>query len=359
MILKSLSLLNFRNYSHLNLELPEGGALFYGVNGSGKTNLLESISYVLLGKSPRGAGVKDLVSVGERESFVKAVLTSGEQTRVQSIGFSRDKQLVITRDGETSTSLRALYGENRFVWFGPDDIQLITGSPEEKRRFIDITLSQVSPEYLAELMRYKKLIRERNALITGRFDSVLCDIYDHDLAQSMAAITAQRAHFFAEISSSVTSVYNQISGAESDVVVEFAPSLQLELPDEFELALKERRNRDREQGFTSIGPHRDSFRCKKDGRQIVGYGSQGQCRSSALALKIASTEYLTRDNHELILAVDDAFSDLDRTRREIFFDMIRTKGQLFVAVHSREELSYYDLPALSITQGKVVPYELG
>jgi len=352
-ILKSLSLINFRNYGDLKIELPEGGALFHGVNGSGKTNLLESISYVLLGKSPRGAGAKDLITHGERESFVRAELISGVRSRVQSIGISREKHVIITRDGQTSSSLRTLYGENRFIWFGPDDIQIVTGSPEEKRRFIDITLSQVSPEYLAELVRYKKLIRERNALLTGRFDSVLCDIYDHDLALCMAAITAQRAHFFSEISNNVTEIYNRISNSESNITVEYAPSIQCQFPEEFEQSLQERRDRDREQGFTVMGPHRDSFRCKKDGRPIVGFGSQGQCRSSALALKLASIEYLTRDKSELILAVDDAFSDLDRHRREMFFESIRTKGQLFIAVHSAEELAYYTLPSYTISHGKV------
>jgi len=354
-ILESLSLLNFRNYESLKLELPREGALFHGINGAGKTNLLESISFVLLGKSPRGASPKDLIAVGEREGFVKADLVSanGLERRTQSIGFSREKQLLIKRDGEHSSSLRSLYGENRFVWFGPDDIQLITGAPEDKRRFIDITLSQISPEYLVELMRFKKLLRERNALLTGRFDPVLCDIYDHSLSLSMAGIVAQRSHFFDEISPLVTDVYTRISNAESLVQVEYAPSLQFGYPAEYEMALKERRNRDREQGFTTVGPHRDSFRTKKDGRQIVGYGSQGQCRSSALALKIASTEYLSRDTAALILAVDDAFSDLDRGRREMFFEAIRNKGQLFIAVHSSEELDYYELPAYSVSKGKV------
>ncbi len=353
MILKSLTALNFRSYEDISIELPSEGALFLGSNGVGKTNLLEAISFALLGKSPRGASPKDMISVGEREGFVKVTYGEGESLRSQAIGFSRDKQIKITQDGKLSSSLSSLYGENRFIYFGPEDINLITGSPEEKRRFIDLTLSQVDASYLSDLIVYRKTIRERNKLLTGRFDSVLCDIYDQQLSEIMARIVQSRTIFFQEISEEITSIYTDISDSESEVTVSYSPSVSFSTTEEYRFALSDRLLRDRENGYTSVGPHRDSFRSRKDGRQIVGYGSQGQCRSTALALKIASSSYLTRDNQELILTVDDAFSDLDRGRREKFFATIRDRGQLFIAIHSKEELQYYSLPQYQIFEGKV------
>jgi len=352
-ILKSLTALNFRSYENISIELPNEGALFLGSNGVGKTNLLEAISFALLGKSPRGASPKDMISVGEREGFVKITYGESETLQSQAIGFSRDKQIKITQNGELSSSLSSLYGENRFIYFGPEDIQLITGSPEEKRRFIDLTLSQVDSGYLSDLMLYRRTIRERNKLLTGRFDSVLCEIYDTQLSELMARIVIARTTFFSEISDEITSIYTNISNSESEVTVEYSPSVSFPTVEEYRLALNDRLLRDRENGYTSVGPHRDSFRSRKDGRQIVGYGSQGQCRSTALALKIASSSYLTRDNQKLILTVDDAFSDLDRGRREKFFETIRDRGQLFIAIHSKEELQYYSLPQFQISHGKV------
>ncbi len=353
MILHELSALNFRNYKSVTVELPPEGALFHGINGSGKTNLLEAISFSLLGRSPRGVSPKDMIQLGEREAFVKASFQTENGIQSQSIGFSRDKQVKVTCDGDSDVSLSSLYGENRFIYFGPEDIQLITGSPDDKRRFIDLTLSQVSPDYLTTLIRYRKTLRQRNVLLSGRFDPILCDIYDNELASCMKLIINQRKVFFDEICENTTSIYNKISNNESEISIPYAPSTAQSSSDEYFLALKERRARDCENGFTSIGPHRDSFRCKKDGKSIVGFGSQGQCRSSALALKIGSTNYLTRDNKELILAVDDAFSDLDRGRREKFFEEISGRGQLFIAVHSSEELGYYPLPPYSIQDGEI------
>ncbi len=353
MILQELTALNFRNYEKITIELPCEGALFLGVNGSGKTNLLEAISFALLGKSPRTSSIREMIRLGEREAYVKAKFSTTEGLCSQSIGFSREKQVKVSHNDISGSSLSDLYGENRFIYFGPDDIILVTGTPEEKRRFLDLTISQVSTEYLLTLIKYRKILRQRNTLLTGKFDPVLCDIYDKELAVCMSIIVAEREKFFLEISKDVTDIYNRVCNSESEVTVQFAPSICFSSAEDYENALRERRYRDLENGFTSIGPHRDNFRCKKDGRSIIGFGSQGQCRSSALALKIASTNYLTRDDKELILAVDDAFSDLDKGRREKFFAEISNRGQLFIAVHSEEERSYYPLTSFSISNGRI------
>ncbi len=358
MILKEINAIQFRNYAKVTVELPSEGALFHGVNGAGKTNLLEAISFAILGKSPRGSSLKEMITLGEREAFVKTTFESDGHLHTQSIGFSRDKQIIVSRD-DISISLSALYGENRFIYFGPDDVALIVGTPEEKRKFIDLTLSQVSAQYLRTLIQYRKLLKQRNYLLTGYFDSVLCDVYDKELGECMHVLVCERTLFFREIKNEITQIYHNISERESKIVIDYQPSVSFNSPEEYEAILLERRSRDRENGYTSVGPHRDSFKCKKDGRSIVGYGSQGQCRSSALALKIASTSYLTRDKRELILAVDDAFSDLDRGRREKFFAEICDKGQLFIAVHSKEELGYYPLPSFSVLDGKVEMNGLG
>ena len=355
MALRELELLNFRNYPSLQLELPTEGALFYGENGAGKTNLLEAMSVVTLGKSVRPVSLRDLITKGKYESFVGASFSDGESLEQQSVGFSKNKQLTISQGGFQQNSLSSLYKKNRFIYFGPTDIALVTGSREEKRRALDQIISQKSPHYLQALISYRTLVRQRNALLTAlSLDKALLEVYHQQIAEVAWIIYNERKNFFATIAPSFTSFYQSISGAEAAITISYQPSLLVTSQEEYTEKLSQNCEKDRELGYTSLGVHRDSFTFKVNGHKFVGYGSQGQMRLVALCFKRCSLIYLEEEyNERVIVAIDDAFSDLDKGRRTLFFEHILGKAQLFIAVHSKEDIATYSLPLFTIEKGIV------
>ena len=354
MSLRELELLHFRNYNSLKIELPPEGALFYGKNGVGKTNLLEAISVVTLGKSVRGAPLKDIVQKGEQETFVGAFFDGKKGKEYQSIGFSKNKQLTISQGGLTHSKLSSLYEKNRFIYFGPSDIELVTGPREVKRRFIDQIISQKYPDYLQALFMYRKLIKERNSLLGSIADTRLLEVYSFQIAQVALMISEKRTEFFETISAPFTQFYDAISGGDDSVRIMYQPSVKVTTVDAYVAVLNQSLPRDRELGYTTMGIHRDSFTFKVNNHKFVGFGSQGQMRSVALCFKRCSLLYLEEGyDSRVIVAIDDAFSDLDTGRRTLFFEHILSETQLFIALHSKEEIANYTLPLFTITQGEV------
>lgn len=354
MYLSEVSLLHFRNYSSVSLELPEKGALFIGSNGGGKTNLLEAFSFLITGRSVRGVSVKQLLQAGENEGFVSGTLWNEDCSSVQSVGFSRKGEVSVKVNGVTFDTLSVLYGNRGFLYFGPDDITLITGTPADRRRFIDYVISQVDKNYLSCLIAFKKSLTERNRVLTGYYDELLLDIYEEEMSRYAHYIVQVRGGFLTLVQEQFSSIYKRISGNDLTMSFTYSSLLQNLSSAEIQEYYKGKRGRDKELGFTSVGPHRDDVRFKANGRPLLGFGSQGQCRSTALAFKIATAHYLRKVLVSFpIVAVDDAFSDLDVERKKAFFSELDRKGQLFIALHTESEASVYELPPFYIRNGGV------
>ncbi|MGM0442768.1 MAG: DNA replication/repair protein RecF [Fibrobacterota bacterium] len=353
MHLRQIRLINFRNYESLTMELPAQGALFTGKNGAGKTNLLEAFSLLITGRSPRTAQLKHLIHSSADEAYAGGVFADGGE---QSVGFSRGGTISVQRDSHTYDSLSALYqGRRGFIYFGPRDIDLVTGSPKQRRTFMDMILSQSDPKYLSALITYRRSLLERNRVLSGYWDPVLLDVYDESLSRAGAYITAERRVFARSLRRDISRIYGDISKNDMEPDLEYRSSLKGDTASEILQELLHRRGRDREYGFTSAGPHRDDLHFTAAGRRLTAYASQGQCRSVALALKLSTLDYLSeRGERSLVIAVDDAFSDLDAYRRRAFFSFLKDRGQLFIAVHTMEESSYYRLPAFAVENGTVV-----
>ena len=346
MIVNSLKLINFRNYQHLELEFPDEGALFCGANGTGKTTILEAISLALLGKSPRNAQYKEMVNFKEQEAFVALGLKNRDNSYIQSIGFSKKKNVVIKRDNSILPSLIDLYGNNRFIYFGPKDISVVTGDPSTKRAYLDFIISQSDTVYLHSLITYKSLLKQKNSLLSSNnFDTILCDIYDQKISELIEIITKKRVQFFDFIKYELVNFYKKTTNSSSIIDLEFSCKL-LDRNDYYDILI-ERRSSDRENGFSTFGPHRDNYKFTKDGKSITNFGSQGECRSTALSFKLIATHYLSQ-NGNLIIAVDDAFSDLDNERKKLFFSEIIDLGQIFLTVHSKNEAQRYNLKTFYI-----------
>lgn len=354
MYLSTVELLNFRNYQSVSLELPEKGALFIGRNGSGKTNFLESLSFLITGKSVRSASVKQLLNKDESEGYVCGTFIRDESSVTQSVGFSRKGEVQVSVNGVEFDTLSVLYGNRGFLYFGPEDITLITGGPIERRRFIDFIISQVDKNYLSCLIAFKKSLAERNRVLTGYYDDILLDIYEEEMSRYAHYIIAARLHYLSVVKDSFSAIYSSISGNDLFMSFTYNSSLSEKSVEEIQKFYKMKRSRDRELKYTSSGPHRDDLKFKADGNSLVGFGSQGQCRSTALAFKIATVSYLKEVLQSApIIAVDDAFSDLDVERKGAFFEKLDREGQLFIALHTESEASCYDLPSFFVSEGSI------
>ena len=329
MKIERLRLRDFRNYETLDLSLHPGMNLFFGQNGSGKTNLLEAIHYCALGKSHRTAGDRDAVrreqpmgavgvtvlSDGGSRSEISIRLTPGEQ---------RGKAVFIDR--KRAARMADLMGCVRCVIFSPEDLMLVREGPSVRRRFLDMLLSQLDPAYFLALQRYTRALEQRNSLLreqkrTGRQEGDLLFSYERLMAEAASVILPKRRAVCGRLRSIAAEKYRAVCGRETETFdLVWQPCTEAQDPgvirEETALIWRGRRDEDRLRGGTSFGPHREDLRLTLDGREMKLYASQGQIRTAALAMKLAQLALIEEVGGEKpVLLLDDVMSELDMTRR--------------------------------------------
>jgi DNA replication and repair protein RecF len=338
MNLHRLQLTTFRNYHSLHFVFPEEGAIFEGINGSGKTNILEAIYILCTGRSQRGSKRSEMINFGSDNAYIEGEFKDGDRSAVASMGFSRDKKVVMKYEGVVVKKFTEWFGKRPVISFGTDDLQLVSGSPELRRRFIDILCSQIDSEYLKSLITYKHFLSCRNQILSSNFDKIQCEIYEEQMAHSGADIFIKRKEIISYLGPFLESYYREISGDRESAGLLYEPSVSCECSSKnewknvFYELLKERRSRDIETGFSTVGPHRDDIRFLLNQKPSKIYGSQGQCRSIVLSLKLSSVsclEYFRQDR--MIFLIDDALSELDQDRTSRVLPLIENKGQVFIA----------------------------
>lgn len=333
-----LQLTTFRNYQSLQLLFPEEGAIFEGINGSGKTNILEAIYILCTGRSQRGSKRSEMINFGSDNTYIEGEFKEKDRSAVASMGFSRDKKVIMKYDGVVVKKFTEWFGKRPVISFGTDDLQLVNGTPELRRRFIDILCSQIDSEYLTSLITYKHYLSCRNQILNSNLDRIQCEIYEQQMAHSGAEIFIKRKEIISFLGSFLQDYYREISGNRESAALLYEPSVSCECSSKkewknvFYELLKERRNRDLETGFSTVGPHRDDIRFLLNQKPSKTYGSQGQCRSIVLSLKLSSVsclEYFRQD--KMIFLIDDALSELDQDRTSRVLPLIEDKGQVFIA----------------------------
>jgi DNA replication and repair protein RecF len=360
--LTHLTLIHFRNYQSLDLSFSSKGAFFSGLNGMGKTNLMEAIHFLSTGRSQRHASRKELIHSASQEAFLSGTFEStlNSLTHTVSYGFSRDNKANFTIDNQKDRPLSEWFNASAIVSFGPDDIFLITGAPADRRRFLDIILSQTDQTYLSSLILYKKFTLERNRLLLSRSDNLDIEVYEERMAHFGSYLITRRNEFVESYCDFFAQMYSEISCERERAGIRYASSIKNIVTDqcgnkqEFEKLLRQRRKNDFSFGFSSVGPHRDELQILLNDRPARGYASQGQSRSMAIALKMVSMKLIEQNKQErLMILVDDAFSELDHTRTESIFPLIQGKGQLFITTLSQTRSAFFDLPSYSIDRGTV------
>lgn len=361
---QKIRLENFRNLEPLSLELSDGVNIIYGDNAQGKTNILESIFLFSAGKSFRAVSDKELINFNT--AYSKAILDFEASNRNQSIEISlyRDRRKQIKQNGVKLNKVSELIGSFTTVLFAPEHLNLIKDGPSERRRFLDFSISELSPRYFSAVTEYIKLHERRNSLLKKIYDSPslidTLDVWDIKLAKAASTVTYMRNKYVERLVPVAVKVLDELSGAAEKLSLEYRYSEDCRIEDEkilyedFLLKLKENRQLDIKTGLTNTGPHRDDIEISINGYPARKFGSQGQQRSCVLAMKIAEGELLYEEYGEYpMFLLDDVLSELDQKRQEYILSKLYGKQ---VAVTSCEPFILSDnknIRIFSVKNGKV------
>ena len=321
MQITSFAVHTFRNIAAAQLTPGPGVNVVCGDNGQGKTNLLEAIWLMTGLRSFRRAEYGEMIKEGEEASCVSAAFISNEREQSGHLKLSPHKRL-LTLNGFAQETPRRMLGVFPAVAFTPGTLALAQGGPGERRRFLDVALSMRTPAYAVRLSKYLKALAQRNALLRADHAEDLLDTWDLSLAGEAARIAEARAAYLGQLIPRTREFYTGISNRRETLDASYHVAGTKEITEEGYLAaLRRNRNRDTRLQMTHAGPHRDDLLLTLNGKSLRDFGSQGQQRSAALALKLAEAAVLFETTGERPVALlDDVMSELDPNRQR---DLLR------------------------------------
>lgn len=324
MKINSLKLKNFRNYDLLNLEFDDATNIFYGDNAQGKTNILEAVYLSGTTKSHRGTKDRDMIEFGKDESHIEAIVEKRGINYQIDMHLKKNSPKGIAINKMPIRKASELFGIVNIVFFSPEDLNIIKNGPAERRRFIDLELSQLDKVYLNNLSNYNRIVNQRNHLLkeigfqSGVMETL--EIWEMQLIDYGNRIIERRKKFIEEINEIVSNIHKKLTGDWECLQLIYEPS-NGEIP--LEKALERNRERDMRIKSTSVGPHRDDICFMVGDLDIRRFGSQGQQRTAALSLKLSEIELVKKSiNDKPILLLDDVLSELDKHRQNYLLDSI-------------------------------------
>ncbi|MCR5719355.1 MAG: DNA replication/repair protein RecF [Lachnospiraceae bacterium] len=324
MILKSLELLNYRNYENVNINFSKGINILFGDNAQGKTNILEAIYVASTTKSHKSSKDKEIINFNKEEAHIRTYIEKdGIDTRID-MHLRKNKSKGVAIDGQKIKKAAELIGITNVVFFSPEDLYIIKDSPAERRRFVDMELCQLDNFYIYNLNNYNKIVTQRNTLLRDiNFKPELKEtlkIWDIQLVSYGSKIIEKRKLFTDQLNEIIYDIHKKLSGGKEELVIKYEPNVEI---DDFEKALNASKERDIRSKITCVGPHRDDFSFYANGIDIRKYGSQGQQRTAALSLKLSEIELVKKiTKHTPILLLDDVLSELDKNRQDYLLDSI-------------------------------------
>lgn len=300
--------------------------IIYGDNAQGKTNILESMYVCATSKSHRGSKDREIIRFDNDESHIKVNVKKNDMNYRIDMHLKKNKPKGIAVNGIPIKRAVELFGILNIVFFSPEDLNIIKNGPSERRRFIDMELSQLDKIYLDCLINYNKVVNQRNSLLkeyafSGREDIISSlDIWDMQLVKYGNDVIKSREKFVKEINDLVKSIHTKLSGDREQLEIIYEPCVKEQ---DFESELVRVRDRDLKFKCTNIGPHKDDMCFLINGMDVRKYGSQGQQRTAALSLKLAEIELVKQIIHDTpVLFLDDVLSELDSRRQNFLLDSI-------------------------------------
>ena len=314
MIVRRLTVQNYRNIASADIVPEAGVTVFAGDNAQGKTNLLEAIYLCCTGRSHRTARERELIRSGENVARVCVRADSRLGERTVEIALSTSERRRVKVDGAPIAKSGELMGCVTGVLFAPEGLRIVQDGPAERRRFIDMELSQLKPSYYYALQRYARALKQRGELLRAGAQGELLDAWDGQLVSAGREIIAARRDYIARLSAYASEIHASISGKREALDVQYAPSTEEE---RFADQLFAARESDLRRMITSVGPHRDDLRLLIGGEDARAFGSQGQQRTAAISLKLSELHVMRDETGEWpVLLLDDVMSELDPARRE-------------------------------------------
>lgn len=336
MFIKSIHIKNFRNIKEEEVFFSSRTNLVSGENGQGKTNLLEAIYILSMGKSFRTQRDEEMIRFGKEAFRVDGVFEKdGEELRVGMRLSAREKDFFI--NGAQKKKNADLLEQVYAVVFSPEDLKIVKDEPEKRRKFMNRELFQLKPLFFTELNKYRRALKNRNLLLKEDFpDENLLAVYDTYLASSGAKIMKERDAFCRKISEISADICRKISAGKEELEVKYEPNIACEPSDaemekEILRILRDTREKDLRLRSTSRGPHKDDVSIRANDVDLRHFGSQGQQRTAALSLKLAEVELIEKEAGESpLILLDDVFSELDETRRQ-YITRAFSEKQIFIS----------------------------
>ncbi len=308
----------------MSLGFDKSTNIFYGDNAQGKTNILEAVYLSGTTKSHRGTKDKDMIQFGANESHIETIVEKNGIKYQIDMHLKKNSPKGIAINKIPIRKASELFGIINIVFFSPEDLNIIKNGPGERRRFIDLELSQLDKVYLNNLSNYNRIVNQRNHLLKeidynkGALETL--DIWNMQLIQYGNKIVERRQKFIEEINKIISNIHKKLTGNREDIKIVYEPSNGAL---SFEQALLKNKEKDLRIKSTSVGPHRDDIAFLVSDIDIRKYGSQGQQRTAALSLKLSEIELVKQSIHDTpVLLLDDVLSELDKHRQNYLLDSI-------------------------------------
>lgn len=367
MILRKLKLVNFRNYRSFNINFQKNINIIIGDNAQGKTNILESIYTLALTKSYRTTNDSNLIRLNQEKFIISGETKDEKIFKKLSLEFYKGNKIVKINDNIVN-KISDYIGNLYVILSSPDDLQMIKGSPADRRNFLNIEISQLSSNYIKKYNEFNKILKMRNDYLKLLFTNSLCDynyldILTNNLIDREIDIYIERNNFINKINDSITDIYRNITGIKNlKILYETNIEFNNYEPSEMKKILLEKykKNQKREiaMGMTLYGPHRDDFTFIIDNNDIKIFGSQGQQKLAFIALKFSEIPiFEEKTNTKPIILLDDIFSELDKTKKNKLIQYIDNDYQVIITSNDTKDISkkiLKDANIFKIQDGKIV-----
>ncbi|MBR1844157.1 MAG: DNA replication/repair protein RecF [Lachnospiraceae bacterium] len=328
MYIENLRLKNYRNYKEISINFDPSINIIYGNNAEGKTNLLESIFLCATSRSHRGSKEKDIINFNEEEAHIKMIFNEKEEKKqVIDIQLNKESKKGIALNGIKKEKLSDFLGTFYAVIFSPEDLNIIKEGPATRRKFIDMELYQIDRQYVISISNYNKVLNQRNAVLKDIYNAsgnnkndliTLLDSYDDQLIRYGTEVILKRKENIEDIAKKIKDIYYKISGEKEELILNYENDVfSSEIEKTYKEKLKETKEQDIKQGYTTIGPHRDDISFIIDNLDLRQFGSQGQKKTAAISLKLAELLIMKeKKGNTPVLLLDDVFSELDEKRQK-------------------------------------------
>lgn len=366
MKLTNLQLQNFRNYESVQLEFTEGVHVFIGENAQGKTNLMESIYALAMTKSHRTTNDKELIGWNKEFATIKGTVEKTATKTNLELQFSKKGKIAKVNYLEQKR-LSSYLGNLNVILFAPENLTLVKGSPQNRRKFVDMELGQMSSLYLYDLVEYNRVLKQRNTYlkqlaIKKKQPDEYLEVLSEMLSELASKIVFHRLDFMKQLEALAIPIHDQLSLGREKFSVSYQATIPLEdgltpsqMKEIYIDQFKKNQTREADQATTLIGPHRDDLIFYLNEIPVQTYGSQGQQRSTVLSLKLAEIELMKLSTGEYpLLLLDDVLSELDDDRQTHLIKAIENKVQTFITTTSLDGIKQQ-----FINEPVVIPIEKG